>query len=352
MTELKTKNIQYIDTLRALAIIGVIIVHVATPAINMNFHKNMGFWSIGLVYDSAVRFAVPLFLILSGVTMLGKEYNLAEFYKKRFTRVLIPFLFWLPANWVFRWFMLRPFEQPKEFSDIINWAGQLYLKDGVSVHLWYVYMILFLYIFLPFISKIVVHTNKKIILAFLIIWLIINTLQSYKIISTDNFPFILKKMYAYSLYAGYLVLGYYLKTISIKSNHTKLISFVVFVTTILIASIPTYFLNVNSPKQNLILLGTFTINTVIQTVSVYFIFKDSNFINKYFSLIIKTISNYSFGVYLVHVMIISVFFRYGIFWTMAHPLVSIPFVTLLTLISSLIIIYIMRKIPGLKVFAG
>ena len=97
------KSIQYLDTLRALATLGVIIIHISSPLVNMTYGKNMPYWWIGNVVDSAVRFAVPLFLMLSGATMLGKEYKLSDFYKKRFMRVFIPFVFWLLVCVWFLW---------------------------------------------------------------------------------------------------------------------------------------------------------------------------------------------------------------------------------------------------------
>ena len=87
--------VQYLDSLRALATIGVILIHISSPLVNMTWSKNMPYWWVGNVADSLVRFAVPVFLMLSGATMLGKEYSLTDFYKKRFLRVFLPFVFWL-----------------------------------------------------------------------------------------------------------------------------------------------------------------------------------------------------------------------------------------------------------------
>jgi len=67
----KINNIEWLDTLRALAMLGVIIIHISTPILKMSYAKNMGYWWIGDILDSAVRFSVPLFLLLSGATMLG-----------------------------------------------------------------------------------------------------------------------------------------------------------------------------------------------------------------------------------------------------------------------------------------
>src|ERR1035437_1784180 len=125
------KKIQWLDTLRALAMFGVIIIHVSTPVVKMMYGKNMEYWWIGNIVDSAVRFSVPLFLMLSGATMLGKEYNLIDFYKKRISRVLFPILFWMIAYWVYRWLSLNPKSQPHTYYSIIDWGINLFLKEGI-----------------------------------------------------------------------------------------------------------------------------------------------------------------------------------------------------------------------------
>ena len=80
----------------------------------------MPYWWVGNVADSLVRFAVPVFLMLSGATMLGKEYSLTDFYKKRFLRVFLPFVFWLGMYWIYRWAMLKPASRPVEKEKWVN----------------------------------------------------------------------------------------------------------------------------------------------------------------------------------------------------------------------------------------
>ena len=134
-------NIQFLDTLRALALLGVIIIHVATPVLKMTYGKNMEFWWIGNSVDSCVRFVIAMFLMLSGATMLGKTYKLGEFYRKRFMHVLIPFLFWSAIYCVYLWLNLPVKTKPTDLSSIANWAFQLFVNQGISRHFWYVYMI-------------------------------------------------------------------------------------------------------------------------------------------------------------------------------------------------------------------
>jgi len=46
--------------------------------------------------------------------------------------------------------MLSPQKQPEGFGNIMQWAVNLLLVEGVSKHFWYLYMILFIYLFVPF----------------------------------------------------------------------------------------------------------------------------------------------------------------------------------------------------------
>jgi len=265
-------------------------------------------------------------------------------------RVLLPALFWLPAYWVFRWFMLHEVQRPQSIEATLNWAIKLFEKEGVSVHLWFVYMILLLYIFVPFIARILKNLSQKSIIVFLLIWLIVNQLQLFGLFSTRSFPLLFQKLYNYLLYTGYLVLGYVLQT-STFSLSRKFASGL-YMLTIVVATAASWYLSMQAGKQTLTVMNTFSVNTFAQVIAFYYLFKNIEFKNKYLSNLIEQLSNYSFGIYLVHIMIISLFYRVGIFWTMAHPLISVPVVVALTLITSFTVIFLLRKIPFLAKFAG
>lgn len=347
------QSTQYFNTLRALATLGVIIIHISSPLVNMTYGKNMPYWWIGNVVDSAVRFAVPLFLMLSGATMLGKEYKLSDFYKKRFTRVFIPFVFWLLAYWVYRWFMLKPAAQPTDFQSILKWAADLFLKEGVSKHLWYVYMIVFIYLALPFLGKLLRNLRQSTVLTLLLCWL-------FFVFQTREFPLNLyswsgdygSKLLGYFQHTGYLVLGYYLSRVNFNFKNTGLVAGIVFVMSVLISAFGTYLLSSQNHHLNLTMYSYMNLNTILQSVALFIWVKDIQINNKIALWIENTISDYSYGIYLVHIMIIGILFRNGIYWSFAHPVISLPVLTLVVLLCSIAIIFLLRKIPGGKHIAG
>lgn len=347
------KNVQYLNSLRAISIVSVIIIHVSSPLVNMNWGGNTEFWWIGNMFDSAVRFAVPMFLMLTGATLLGREYNLKEFYIRRFSRVLLPFLFWMMIYWCYRWSVLSPNIQPHDFRSVINWAINLFLRIGISKHFWYVYMIVFIYLFVPLLSKSIMKLNLQTISSILLIWAII----AFELKSTPMNMYCWSNDYgskflAYFLSMGYLLLGYYLYKLPINVPRLKLIAGVIFFITILVCAISTYFISKNSNSQNLSMYSYLSVNSMIQSIAVFLMLKEVEVQNKFINNLLNKISNSSYGIYLSHIMIIDFFFDHGIFWTMTHPILSVPLIVILVLITSYVVINILKLIPGAKYISG
>jgi surface polysaccharide O-acyltransferase-like enzyme len=347
------KSIQWLDSLRTLAMLGVIVIHVSTPTVKMIYGKNMEYWWIGNVLDSAVRFAVPLFLMLSGATLLGKDYKLGDYYRKRFSRVLVPFLFWLAVYWVYRWMVLLPKVQPHGVQAVVQWGVNLFLKEGVSKHFWYIYMILFIYIFVPFLGRGLRRLSGKVIGFILLGWVILAVASKSLHLNLYSWSGDYgSKAFAYFLHSGYLVLGYYLGRFTVVSGRIRVLAAVVFVLSVLVSAGLTCLFSREGHGLDLSMYGYLNLNTIVQAVAIFLWVKDTGIKNKQVAGVQRTISNYSYGIYLAHVLILGVFFNNGIFWTMAHPLISLPLVTLMTLVASFVVIYILRKIPLGKYISG
>jgi surface polysaccharide O-acyltransferase-like enzyme len=349
----KSNNIQWLDTLRALAMLGVIVIHISSPLVNMSYGENMHYWWIGNIADSTVRFAVPVFLMLSGATLLGKEYKLGEFYKRRFTRVLMPFLFWMIVYWAYRWLMLKTWQQPHELQAILSWAGKLFLKEGISKHFWYVYLIVFIYLFVPFLGKGLRIMNQFVISSILFLWIILTF--AFKSVPLNMYSWsgdYGSKFGGYFLYTGYLMLGYYLIKLPVYSRKIRYLAAIIFILSVAVSAVCTYFFSHKAHKIDLSMYSYLSVNTIIQSIALFMWIKDTSIKNKYISLVLSTISSYSYGIYLVHIMIIGILFQNGIYWNVAYPLISLPLLLLIVLVCSFVIIFALRKMPGGKYISG
>ena len=347
------KRIFYLDFIRAIAIVFVILAHVTRQ-----FFLNATVSSYKILCAPFIDFGVlgvPLFLMISGTLLLNRDYELGSFLKKRYIRVLIPFLFW----GVVVLFSKIYFEgNAATVSRII----QMYLNNY-----WFVWMILGVYLFIPVINSFIKEYGMKGIEYFLAIWaftMFLNTIGQY--------PFHFFELSYFAGYLGYFVLGYYLsnKKFSLSDSHLLIISLIIFLVFTYITI--DYTLSMAIIKSKLIYYKYLTIIVVFQSAGfyafiryfaviasekvgsvmnkIYLFFKDS-----FMFKIIFSISTFSYGIYLIHYNPL-LFFKWfsqnyiPIFtW---NPLIWLPIMLIVIIGISWFILWIFDKVPGLRMING
>ncbi len=97
----KINRIIELDMLRGIAIIAVIGTHITTLVLQVYTEQRhiIDFGTqLSHFFNQFFRFSVPLFLLLSGLTLtLSQErrgLNLFRFYEKRFVKILAPYVLW------------------------------------------------------------------------------------------------------------------------------------------------------------------------------------------------------------------------------------------------------------------
>lgn len=348
MEKIQHENkIVWTNNLRVLATISVILLHVSGQIL-IQFGKVSNFvWWTGNIYDSSVRFCVPIFVMLTGALLLPKAYELGEFLRKRFLRIILPFLFWSFIYMLFTYYVKLSPNHEMSPLEIITWGLDL-LKSGSSPHLWYIYMIIGIYLITPIISKWVQNCKENEILYFLIIWLfaLIMNQPIFEEYNTDI------DLSYFEDFIGYLVLGYYLSVKIFKFSRSviNITAILLILAGIIVTAFGTYYLTNNDGKFNQYFYGYMTLNTLIVSIGIFVFFKNLN-TNKS-SKIIDFISKYSYGIYLVHVLVLFYLSKIGIDFSLMNPIFSIPLTTLLCLFLSTLIIYVVNKLPYGKYISG
>lgn len=146
-----------LDNVRLLAAFAVVLTH-AAAILGMQRHSlgDLDWWVSSGFYFAA-RWCVPVWVMLSGALLLGssRTEGLREFYSRRATRVLLPLLAWslIYSIWVFARAYLKgePLPILEQIVRCVN--GNSYY------HMWYLYMVVFLYLFTPFFRMIVRHAT-------------------------------------------------------------------------------------------------------------------------------------------------------------------------------------------------
>lgn len=90
-----SNRVEELDLLRAISIIGVVIIHVFSNFVYDGSHPGLAIYS--LVLSQWARFSVPVFLFVSGASLTiahSHNFNYRRFLLRRFRIILVPYFFW------------------------------------------------------------------------------------------------------------------------------------------------------------------------------------------------------------------------------------------------------------------
>ena len=335
-------RIVWLDVIRCVAMIMVIGVHCIDPfyiSPTMRAIPEYTHWAA--IYGSLLRPSVPLFVMMTGLLLLPvKKQPLGKFYKKRIYRVLFPFLIWSVLYSMFPW-VTGVLGLPKEIiGDFFCYTqGQESqslidsLKDVAMIpfnfshkenHMWYIYLLIGLYLYMPFFSAWIENADRKTKRAFLLIWIIslfIPYLKEYVanclfersgyVFGTDTWnEFGL--FYYFAGFNGYLLLGHYVK----KGNDWSLMK--TFILCILMFAVGYYITytgfsttasNPNATETEMELFFTFcSPHVLLMTLATFLLLQKVVITN---STVIKVLANMTqcgFGIYMVHYFVVGPFF--------------------------------------------
>ena len=234
------KRIIWLDFVKFIAISMMIAVHCTdnvTPTERSEAWYNL--W--GSFYGSFMRPAIPLFVMVTGALLLPVKENISTFYTKRLTRLVIPFIVWSVLYNLFPWITGLLGLSPTIINDFFAWAEPDQSFSGalhnilmipfnfsmLAVQMWYVYLLIGLYLYMPFFSAWVKQASVKEQKIFLTLWFIslfIPYLREYLTkdlwgtCSWNEFGL----LYYFAGFNGYLLLGYYIKNNDINFSWGKL----------------------------------------------------------------------------------------------------------------------------------
>ena len=338
---LKDNRIFYFDELRALAILLVLLAHtIQYFPVNMDYLTSPTLLS----YLTVSRMGVPLFFMLSGALLIGKEYSLSSFFKKRFKRVLIPAIFWYIIL-----FLTVAAANGYNFNMISYWIYQAPFP-------WFVCAIIGIYLVIPIFSSFIKEYGMKGAEYCLLIWFIIIVLTTFNLSENYYVELIFNN---FGLYIGYAILGYYLtnKDFNIYSLPMMIFNLIAFIVTLSISIYYAFnYVNVVYIYSVSVIIQCITLFLFLRYLSKYALFKPKKVLSKVHEFIRKSwigsliyfLSISSYTIYLMHIHIVNLLLQY-------YPITTfdlIPAVYLLLVLGSIIVAFILSKIPILNRIVG
>ena len=192
------KRIEYYDTLKFIAIFAVIAAHSliytgGAEVLNFKLSK-MG---------NICKFAIPVFIMITGALFLNKNIDLKEYLEKRFVRVVYPLIF---------------------FTILVFISG---ISNHILYYYWYSWMIIGVLLAVPIVNKFIQYSNEKEIEYYIVIFIIFSIFC--QVCHVLHLKYALDISFFYTP-VSYLILGYYIfnKKINMGANKLILLSFIIF----------------------------------------------------------------------------------------------------------------------------
>lgn len=329
------KRIFYLDIVRIGACLMIIAMHAPIP--------NTGLSSIVLSTDSFLTApGIGLFVMVSGALLLPVNISTKQFLKKRFGKIAFPTLFWSII-----YVIVYRYGKDMGDDELVCSMLSMPLSHQFGV-MWFMYMLAGLYLFAPILSAWLMKATRKECRFYLCLWFVTlcyPLVRNVLIVNESNAGV----FYYFSGYAGYFILGYYIK-MYVRSESIWKILLLLFIPVFIAALLKILKIQVSFYDM----FWYLSVFVVMMCVAWFLLAKRVNVVYneaKRWHKTVVLISNCCFGIYLVHI-----FVMWSVIWNLSwlHVIgtIQIFIITFLTFIGSLVVTWLISHLPGAEYIIG
>lgn len=371
------ERIVFLDWLRVVACLMVMGVHSIEPFYlgdggTLITCEANGFWST--VLDSALRAAVPLFIMTSSYLLFPVKQSTEAFFRRRLSRVGWPLLSWVVL------YALIP-QYGTDWSTYDFWGNikhaVLNFPDAAG-HLWFMYMLIGVYLAMPLLSPWAEKVSRRGERAFLLVWLFSTTIPFWRELAMlvfgqrmvwgEAFWNEFGTFYYVSGLMGYVVLGHYFKkhVPTMSWRRTLSVAIPLWLVGYAItagwfwATMPKLF-----PVRDDIMLAVFmetswcfsTFGVALTTIACFLVARKLTANGTVYRRLIVPLSRLSFGMYLLHIFVLTIVFSFMTEWFgHINPWAGTPLIIVLTATCTFVLSALATKLlsllPGSRYIVG
>ena len=329
--------------MRIAACVGIVILHTVFAA-NEYFAGGLTPTEdlCSRIVENNMMWAVPTFVMTTGVLQLdpGKTLTLEKLYGRYVLRIVMALV---ACCILFR--LIDMVMDGEQMSLAGLGVAFVELVTGRSWgHLWYLYLLIGIYVLLPFYRMIVAKAMDRELYylcgAYFLFVSLIPMIEGFGV----NIAFYISESIIYPLY---LFLGYMIyRKILCPGRGLAVLLLILSTAAIVVMDVMKYHMSIDLPGE---LFGYASPFVIVQTIAVFTLVFHHTGQRQRGGRMLFTIDGCTFGIYLIHMVFIRMLFRY-IGWDPYQnmPLLSLPAVILGIFILSLIIVWCLRKIPGVR----
>ena len=288
----------YLDVLRLIALFCVVINHTAGPYA-LSLEPKTGLWWLLIAYFFVCKIAVPLFVMITGALLLGRECP----YGKTLRRIAKVAIALVVFSVFYRWMHGADLSLPEVLRC---------LRTGkVNYHLWYLYVYIGILLMLPLLSRLEAGMDRRDFLYLIIGSLVIS--GTIPMLTAFDEKFAIAEDFSAPLfgsYIGMLFMGRYLSSRCAPTRKSCVLAVLVFAACLSFLVLTTgYFADANEGGRYLVLDDRTLAPIVLMAASVFIIVRGlceaagterAEREGSFGIRLLATLSDSCFGAYLIH----------------------------------------------------
>lgn len=339
------KRTVYFDLLTIAACFAVVSLH--CNSLVHSFQPGIA-WNTALFVEVTAYWAVPVFFMLTGANNLGyrKKYSTKEFLRRRLKKLLIPFIAWTIFVYVLKHVVLV---QPPQAS--IGGFVAAFLSNTIMPIYWFFFSIIGLTLAMPVLSLLV--ERRQVMKYVVCVGFFMYSIAPYVCKLFDIVPW--PTAFSLPVATGtvvYALLGYLAATGEVSRKY-RLCVYAMAIGCLFLRYFYTFFASYREGQTVTTLFNYDGFFAVLLAFAVFLAFKHLSRASKVSSLLdkhsksIATVSGCSFGVYLIHWILIE---NIGL-GLLGVPLAGIPMQIIgpfAAYFASLGIVYALKRVPVLS----
>ncbi len=296
----------YISMLNVISALAVVLLHMSgfwsfSPPVRKG-------WVLANLIETVFYFAVPIFFMISGATLINyrEKYSTKQFFKKRFAKTFIPFIFWSVFGLIF--IICQTKDIPSDLN-LFSFFNSIINCKYTTIY-WFFPALFSVYFAIPVLSAIPNEKRKGVFGYAIIIGFILNSLLPFVFSFTNgkinhNYAF---NMPMASGYIIFVLIGYYVDNYEIKKP-IRLLIYTLGIIGLLVHFFGTWYLTEKAGTINSFFKGYTAPPCLLYSSAIFIFFKYFDFA-KMPNKIIKIITYFrgqTFGVYLIHIYLIRLY---------------------------------------------
>lgn len=344
MEQTGSQRVVCYDALRVAATFAVVALHLSAQHwADTDIYSTA--WQAFNLYDSLVRWTVPVFVMISGVFFLAGTQSLRQILRKNVLRIVTAFIFWSALYAAYAYFFNKC---------ALSTAVTLFFSG--HYHMWFLFMIVGLYLIVPLLRPIA--QNETLLRYFLLLALVFNFLlpQLGALLSLFSWPLYSSYLslsgmlyYHFTLgFAAYFMLGRYLSRKELSPKAARW-CYALGVAGLIVTVVMTSYASRRLGTATVLFYNYDSVSVLLMCLAVFvFARRHLNFpsLGEKGHARIRALSRWSFGAYLVHPLFIETFDQFlGVNTLSCNAFFSVPLLTLLIGALSFLVSALLSRVP-------